>query len=95
MSLIDQYTTSQDTTFRQKVQMAMVKTAVDVQGESTGTANHTNRSTYAAQVLNSPEAYIGRFALAAAEGGAVTTTSSDSNIINQVSAIWDAMAGVL
>lgn len=95
MSLTDQYSTSQDTSFRQRVQMAMIKTAVDVQGESSGTANHTNRSTYATSVLNNPEAFVGRFALAVSEGGTVTGSSTDTDIINQVSAIWDAMAGVL
>lgn len=84
-----------DTVFISRVQFAMMKAAIAVQAESSGAANHTNRSGYARSVLNDPNRYGPLFAQGVVTNAAITDTSSDSDIEFTVNSLWDAYAGVL
>lgn len=55
-------------------------------------ANHTARATLARLVINNPDAWVAAFSAACASAG-LDNTSSDTAINNQVSAVWNAMAG--
>ena len=55
-------------------------------------SNHTARAVFARLVLNNPEAWTPAFAAACASAG-LTNASTDAAVSNEVSAVWNAMAG--
>ncbi len=92
----DQWNLATDDNFKRRVEIAMLGAAIAIQGESTGTANHTNRANYAKLVLNDPERYMPLFSLAiCAYDGALTSGSDDTAIQGDVSAVWNALAGTV
>jgi hypothetical protein len=94
MSLATQFTASQDVTFLQLIQAAMVQQAVAITAELTTVTNHPNRVKLATNVLLSPTTYVSDFAQAVASQ-AVDKTATDTVILNTVSAVWNAIAGVV
>ena len=96
MAYKDQWNLASDDEFKRRVQIAMCFAALAIQAEPAATPNHTNRSTYAKLVLNSPESYMPLFALAiCAADPALTPASPDALIQTNVNAVWDALAGTL
>ena len=94
MAYRDQWNLATDDNFKRRVEIAMCNAAIAIQGESTGTVNHTNRANYAKLVLNSPEAYMPLFSMAVcAYDAALGAGSADSAIQNDVNAVWNALAG--
>ena len=92
----DQWNIATDDSFMRRVQIAMLSAAIAIQGESTGTPNHTNRANYAKLVLNAPEQYMPLFSMAvSAYDNALTSSSTDTAIQNDVSAVWNALAGTI
>lgn len=100
--LIDQFTLAQDATFNQRVEQAVVETAVAIAGEAETAAYHIPRAAFAANVLASPSAYASAFAKAVAADDTVATAAgsppvqanvTDAQITNAVSAAWNALAG--
>ena len=77
--------------FRSRVSMAMVKAAMDIQSELTTVAYHTQRSAFARLVLVEPSRYTPPFAQALAAQG-LDDTSTDKQITDMVSAVWNALA---
>jgi hypothetical protein len=94
MSLATQYAASQDTTFQTLIQAAIVQQAIAITGELTTVTNHANRVRLATSVLLSPSAYVSDFAQAVASQ-AVDKTATDALILTTVSAVWNALAGVI
>ena len=94
MSLATQYAASQDATFQTLIQAAIVQQAVAITAELTSVSNHANRVKLATNVLLSPQTYISDFAQAVASQ-AVDKTATDAVILNTVSAVWNAIAGVV
>lgn len=92
MAYIDQYTLSQDVTFRGRVRVAMVTAAIAIAAEAVGTTNHRERAVYARSVLNNVEGYAPRFAEAVAADATISAGSPDPTIQTRVNAIWDAFA---
>jgi hypothetical protein len=90
MPLLDDYNNSQNTDFKYKVQAALVTTAVAIQSEGTGVANHAERSAYALKVLANPAGYANVMSLGFTADGAVNLSSDDTAIKNRASAIWNA-----
>src|SRR5688500_15655926 len=79
MAYRDQWNLATDDNFLRRVEVAMCSAAISIQGESTGTANHTNRANYAKLVLNNPEGYMPLFSMAVcAYNAALTAASADS-----------------
>jgi hypothetical protein len=95
MSYIGQDNLANDSQFLQRVRVAMVTAAVNIQAEVNTTPNHTNRSNYAKLVLNAPDQYLQPFSNAAVSNAAITAASLDSDIQFQVNAVFSALAGVI
>jgi hypothetical protein len=66
MALIDSIGVSQDGSFRDRVQVALVKVALSVVEESVDIKNHTERLILAGKVLANTFEYAKKFALACA-----------------------------
>lgn len=94
MSLATQWAASQDITFQNLIQAAIVQTAVILTGEAANTVNHTNRVRLATNILLSPTTYVSDFAQAVASQGA-DKNSPDATILADVSGVWNAIAGVI
>ena len=74
----------------------MCSAAIAIQAEATGTPNHANRANYAKLVLNAPEQYMPLFSMAvSAYDNTLTSASADTAIQNNISAIWNALAGTI
>ena len=96
MAFVDQAALSRDSIFVERVRVAMLVAAANVQAEAGGTANHANRANYAKLVLNAPETYAHTFANAvAATNGSIVAGSTDSDIQFVVNGLWSAMAGTI
>lgn len=94
MSLATQFTASQDVTFLQLIQAAIVQQAIAITSELVTVTNHTNRVHLATNILLSPTTYVSDFAQAVASQ-AVDKTATDATILTTVSAVWNAIAGVI
>ena len=96
MAYRDQWNLATDDNFQRRVEVAMCGAAISIQGEATGTVNHTNRANYAKLVLNNPESYMPLFSMAiCAYDAGLTAASADSAIQNNVNAVWNALAGTI
>lgn len=97
MALSDDYTLANDATFRQKLRIAICSIALDVAGESPTSQNVVDekRSALATAVLkDGAEAAVEAFSYPAVASGALTGQSTDQEIKNRLSAIWNDLAGV-
>jgi hypothetical protein len=93
MSLSSQFTASQDQTFLNLIQAAIVQQAVAITNEAINVVNHVNRVRLATNILLSPITYVSDFAQAVASQ-AVDKTATDAVILTTVSAVWNSIAGV-
>lgn len=87
--------------FQNRVAIAMMNTAIAVYNEGSGVTGHAARALYATKVLN------GNYALTQAIEGVLTSSTiiaeatvatagngiADADISNQISAMWNALAG--
>ena len=94
MSFQDQYALADDPVFQQRCTVATVKSAIAVMNEDPATVGHTERATYAGQVLDQPEIEGMNQALGCVTNAAITADSLDSDIEFQINAQWNAYAGV-
>lgn len=95
-TLDDIYTLAHRSSFRERVQAAAVKAAVDVAAETPDQGERSRlRRALAARVLENREGidYAALFALPVAANPVITAGSSDNDIQFTVNSIWDAMAG--
>ena len=92
MAYLDDYNNSQNTDFQYRVEVALVKIALDIQSESTSVTNHAARSTYALKVLANPSGYAKLMAVGFTAAGATNTSSTDTDLANRASAIWNGIA---
>lgn len=76
-----------------RVEVAIVKAAIDIASENVNTANHTNRALFAQRVLHDPARWAAIMATGVAVDATVQTTPSDANLYNAVAAMWNAYAG--
>lgn len=82
------------TSFRERVQAAMVKAAVAVGAEQEdGTPRGTFRRSLSVRVLEDPNRWAPRFAWGVATNGVINHDSSASDIEFTVNSLWDAFAG--
>lgn len=95
MAFLDQYTLANDAEFINRVEMAMVKSALAVCAESDTTPNHAARAQWGTQVLRDPNFYAGRVVYGVTSNPVITAQSSDSDIEFTVNSDWDAYAGVV
>jgi hypothetical protein len=95
-NFVDATATPEAEDFRRRVQMAMVKVAIDVIGEAPTTNNETDRKRFelAFQVLSSSQGFLNAFAMAVAANPAITAASSDGDLEFTVITVWNDLAGV-
>jgi len=94
MSLTTQFAAATDTTFLNLIQAAIVQQAIAITSEASTAADHINRVNLATSVLRSPGQYLASFAQAVASQS-VDKTATDALILTTVSAVWNAIAGVV
>jgi len=95
-SLTELYEKSSSTDFNNRVQMAFLKTAVDVQNESEQVENHEDRLALASQVINGTGLPTRTVAMLALRNPALQVESpTDSDILFTVSQQWNYFAGVI
>lgn len=92
MSLQDQFVESTNPALQSRVRIAACTTAQAIGSEATDTPNHTARATLATQVSRAPQMYTEAFTSMLC-GQGITSASSDADIANMVSAVWNTMAG--
>lgn len=94
----DQMNLAKDPIFIQRVKMAAVNTAITVQAESTGTANHAARSALARTVLMGPDGWATIFAVGVANDAinfpATITYDGSGNITSSNGAASGVDAGM-
>jgi hypothetical protein len=97
MALLDQYNLAQGAEFRNRVAMALVIAAKDVQGEAIGSMSedkYRKRQQLARSVILGPQQYVDRFVWLCATNTALVGTPSDNDIQFTVNSMWDDAAGV-
>ena len=94
MSLATQFAAANDPTFQNLIQAAIVQQAIAITAELVTVTNHSNRVRLATSILLLPTAYVSDFAQAVASQ-AVDKTATDATILTTVSAVWNAIAGVI
>lgn len=93
MSLLDDRQLAYgNTDFVYRIEGALVSTAIDVQAEPTGTTNHIYRSALAYDILHNSLGYAQRMALGFTVNAACSGQSSDTQLKNRASAIFNAYA---
>lgn len=83
--------------YKRKVAAAMIGAAVAIGGEpvsSPPTETQRRRHALSANILREPDKWADNFAWAVATQSAITFTSTDTDVSNMVSAVWNAIAGV-
>ena len=95
MSLIQQFSAANDVTFIDRVQQAMVFTAVNISSEVGTTTNHANRMLLVKAVLAAPALYAPLFAqsVIALNGAADGSILTDQQLKDGCAANWNAHAG--
>jgi hypothetical protein len=95
MAYTTQYALGTDGVMQQRVIIAMLNTAVNVQAEVNTTPNHTNRANFAKLVINNPYGYVPAFQMTVMADGTITAASTDAQIQSRSDAIWNAAAGTI
>ena len=97
MAYTDQYTLSKDTVFVGRAIIAMTKVALDVCAELDSTAGHQQREIFSVGVLRNNLGYDVRAQLVAGivADVAISGASTDQNLYDRLSSIWNAFAGVV
>lgn len=100
MGYLDQAALAQDNDFRTRMQIGMIKVALEVVGEARpGEANgfyayYNKRHELGTGVLTNPGAFVDRFAWATVTNSVITAASIDGDLEYMVVTIWDDLAGV-
>jgi len=84
---------TRNASFRDRVEVAMIKCALAIQSEPEGTPKHVERSKLAYTVLHGNAQLVDRFALAISTLDSVTSDDvSDADLSTAVSSVWNAFA---
>lgn len=94
LSLAEQHTLAADNAFVDRVEQAIIASAIAISQEQPATASHERRAALAYQVLHNSRTYAYRFAAGLVTHGSATTSPPDSGILSFTAALWNAYAGV-
>jgi hypothetical protein len=97
MSFTEQAALAADTSFQNRVRVAMTVAAVDVMGEAKGQMTdsvYNKRQSFAYQVLSSSAGYLERFTWGVVANVAITGASTDGDIQFTVNSLWNDLSGV-
>lgn len=93
MSLLDDRNLAYgNTELRYRIETALVSAAIDIQAEGTGVVNHFGRSALAYDILHNPVGFSQLMAIGFTEDASITNASTDTDIKNRASAIFNAYA---
>ncbi len=98
MAFSDLKLLADDLTFREKVEISMLKTALAIVGETPASPANLSldvkRHDLGNAVLLSRTRWLDTFSYAAASEGSLTTSSTDAQVETVVISVWDDIAGV-
>lgn len=97
MSYADQAALAVNTAFRDRVKVAMVTAAVQVQGEDDSSyteQQYQKRQKLAQSVIRNLNGMLDQFVWVVVANAAITGSSTDGDIQFTVNAAWDDIAGV-
>jgi hypothetical protein len=95
MALIDGLALMRSAEFTGRTKVAVVKAALSVLAEDSGTANHAERAAFAARVLQQPDHYTDVLLAGVVTNATVASSgeeTTDNDLEFTVSSIWDAYA---
>lgn len=95
MSFQQQVELARTASFIERVQGAMVKSALAVSSEDPATVARATRVQWATQVLRDPAHYAQRMSFGVAANPVITADSPDDAIEFTLNSIWNAYAGVI
>jgi hypothetical protein len=94
MNFLDQIQLAADENVIQRVQQALIKSALAVAAEDAGAAKHAERRIFAERVLHEPQRWARLVVLGVVTNPAISAKSSDDDIEFTVNSMWDAYAGI-
>jgi hypothetical protein len=100
MAYIDQAALATNLSFISRIQVAIVKAAVDIMGEATDgqgqptMSNHIKRAALAQKVLENPSRMAETMVWGVIANAAITDNSTDNDIQWIVNSIWDDYSGI-
>ena len=100
MSFVTAAALAADSTFLDKMCIALAEYALSVYGESVGgegqptTEEHTARLALAARIIDNPEYMAKRLAVALVADETLTSESSDANLTTQIGTLYNKLAGI-
>lgn len=97
MAFTDQATLAKDTTFQDRVRVAIVTSATQALGEAKGSMSdqvYGKRQYLAYEILSNSGGFTERFSWAVAANPAITSGSNDGDIQFTVDSVFSDMAGV-
>lgn len=94
-TLAQEFTLITDGGLLQRVEMAAVASAIAILNEGTGVAFHTQRATFAKEVIAAPDATAKRLIVGVVADGTTDGTATDAALQTRVNAIWNAYAGAV
>lgn len=93
LNLIEQHALAVDPEFVNRVEQAVISTAVAVSAEAPATVGHEKRAALAYRALHDSREYARKFAHGVpTQGGG--NVLNDNEVKNTVAALWNAFAGV-
>ncbi|HEX2551112.1 MAG TPA: hypothetical protein VHK64_05925 [Nocardioidaceae bacterium] len=97
MAYVDSFALGEAESFQQRVQVAVLIAAKQVQGEARGDYSQTHydkRQQLARSVILGVAQWVPRFTLLAATNPVLTLNSTDDDIQFTINSLWDDAAGV-
>lgn len=94
LTLEQQHVLAVDPEFVNRVEQAVIATAIAVSAEAPATVGHEQRAALAYRVLHDSREYARRFAHGLATHASATASPPDSGILSFCAALWNAYAGV-
>ncbi len=92
MALIDDSDLTQNDVYLSRCKMALVSTAIAIQAEAANTANHAARSAFSLKLLADPVGFARMMAPGMTVDGSTAANSTDQNLKDRASAIFNAYA---
>ena len=94
LDLTEQHALAVDPAFVDRVEQAVITTAIAVSSEDPATPGNTERAALAYRVLHDSREYARKFGHGLVTHAQANSTPPDSGILNFTAALWNAYAGL-
>lgn len=94
LSLAEQHSLAADNAFVDRVEQAIIASAIAISAEAPTTAGHERRAALAYQVLHNSRVHAYRFAAGLVTHASATTNPPDNGILSFTASLWNAYAGI-